>query len=85
MNQKAAFVLFLYFLHVNGLQDYEERRKFHDWLCQKRPSLPSCSSPYTMATYKKEMAAHSDKSSLGKQARAMGIRVSADPLKAVCC
>ncbi|RCN37822.1 hypothetical protein ANCCAN_16276 [Ancylostoma caninum] len=74
MNRTAAFVLLLYFLQVDGQQEYEERRKFHDWLCQKRPSLSSCSSPYTMAVYKQEMAAHSEKSGLRKQARAMGLK-----------
>ncbi|KAL6730947.1 hypothetical protein Aduo_001865 [Ancylostoma duodenale] len=74
MHRTVAFVLLLYFLQVNGQQDYEERRKFHDWLCQERPSLSTCSSPYTMTSYKQEMAAHSDKSGLRKQARAMGLK-----------
>ncbi|CAD6199816.1 unnamed protein product [Caenorhabditis auriculariae] len=29
------------------LEDYEERRNFHDTLCSKRPNLSSCQSPFT--------------------------------------
>ncbi|KAK6053281.1 hypothetical protein COOONC_09211 [Cooperia oncophora] len=54
MKPQIALLLLYSLLFVEG--GFEERKKFHDWLCQKSPSLQSCSKPFTMSTYRKELA-----------------------------
>ncbi|VDM76728.1 unnamed protein product [Strongylus vulgaris] len=58
-----------------GCIDYEKTKKrVTDRLCQKRPSLSSCSTPYTMASFKQETIGHSNDNGLKKLARAMGVK-----------
>ncbi|KHJ93936.1 hypothetical protein OESDEN_06144 [Oesophagostomum dentatum] len=70
MNHLSVVLLAVCFVHTTGIGEFEERKEFHDWLCRKRPSLPTCSSPYTMDKFKKEMVMHSGNDQMVKLSRA---------------
>nr|CDJ81710.1 unnamed protein product [Haemonchus contortus] len=80
MNAEIAILLVIGLLFVEGRDDFDERKKFHEWLCKKRPSLKGCSKPFTMSSFEKELRDHREKgaSSLQKApARAFAAKTHA--------
>ncbi|KAK6017598.1 hypothetical protein OSTOST_16876 [Ostertagia ostertagi] len=61
MKSLIVLVLLYSLLLVEGRDEFKERREFHEWLCRKRPSLPSCSMPFTTSSYEKELVDHHEK------------------------
>ncbi|VDO43137.1 unnamed protein product [Haemonchus placei] len=61
MKSQTAFLLLSSLFLVDGRDEFEERKQFHEQLCRKRPSLSKCSEPFTKSTYEKELMDHHEK------------------------
>ncbi|VDK45382.1 unnamed protein product [Cylicostephanus goldi] len=59
---------------VNGLDDFEKRKRFHDRQCELTPSLPSCTTPYKLAVFKRETMSQDNNNRLQKLSKAMGVK-----------
>ncbi|KAK6057725.1 hypothetical protein COOONC_04721, partial [Cooperia oncophora] len=61
MQLQIVLLLLCRFLLIEGRDDFEERKEFHEWLCRKRPSLSSCSKSFTKLSYEKELTDHGER------------------------
>ncbi|XGW21572.1 hypothetical protein V3C99_004490 [Haemonchus contortus] len=61
MKSQIAFLLLSSLSLVDGRDEFEERKQFHEQLCRKRPSLSKCSEPFTKSSYEKELMDHHEK------------------------